>query len=131
METQAPFKVLLNHFAWNLQRMEDMQKNEHTEYYRDAALQRYEFTVHSALKCLQAQADMNQQSCESVEEGFRWAGEMGWFPENTDWKDMANAFRKMKPDQIGGDADAIFEKLKTYHANFKTLLDNLTALDSN
>jgi len=129
MNTQAPFKILLTHFAWNLQRLEDMQNNERNEYYRNASLQRYEFAVHSALKCLQARAELDHRSCETVEEGFQWAGEMGWFPDNADWKEMADAYQKMTPDQIGNDADAIFDKLKIYHTHFRALLDNLTALD--
>ena len=128
METQTPFKVLLTHFEWNLKRMEEMQNNERTEYYRNAALQRYEFTVDSALKCLQAWALRDNRTCETVEEGFQWAGEMGWFPATADWKAMANAYRKMTPDQIGEDADAIFDRLKSYHNHFQALLDNLSAL---
>lgn len=128
MESQAPFKVLLTHFAWNLQRLEDMQNNERTEYYRNAALQRYEFAVQSAFKCLQAHAERENRSCKTVEEGIQWAGESGWFSDNADWKDMADAYRKMNPEQIEGDADTIFENLKVYHAHFKALHDNLNTL---
>lgn len=121
MEELPPLNVLLTHLDWNLKRMAEMETHERTEYFRNAALQRYGFTFDSAVRCIRARARDNQESCNSPEECLRLANERGWLPQDTDWGEMLESYRKMKPDALDQHGDAIFDKLRQYHTVFSTL----------
>ena len=75
-----PLKILLNQLDWNLQWLQQMEKNEPTDYYRDAALQRFEFTFNTAVKCIRAGALIQNTTCESPEECFALAERKEWVP---------------------------------------------------
>lgn len=121
MEELPPLNVLLTHLNWNLQRMAEMETQARTEYFRNAALQRYGFTFDSALRCIKAYAREQHESCESAEECLRLADSRGWLPQGTDWVEMLDSYVKMQPDSLAQHGDSIFEKLKTYHDTFHTL----------
>lgn len=130
-EELPPLKILLNQLDWNLQWLQQMEKNEPTDYFRDAALQRFEFTFNAAVKCIRAGALKNNAACESPEECFALAERMEWFLESTPWKAILQDMEHMKPESGPKSADTIFANLKTYREHFKTLFDRLTALDQN
>ncbi len=124
-----PLKILLNQLDWNLQWLQQMEKNEPTDYYRDAALQRFEFTFNTAVKCIQAGALKQNMTCESPEECFALAERVEWLPEGTAWKSMLQDYENMKPESATKNADAIFANLKEYREQFKTLFDRLSELE--
>ena len=95
-----PLNVLLTHLEWNLKRMEEIQKEKKTDYFRDAALQRYGFTFDSALKCIRAGALLKSQTCETAEECFELAERLGWLGQNADWQALVSAHEKMNPDSL-------------------------------
>ena len=130
-EEQPPLKILLNQLDWNLQWLQQMEKNELTEYYRDAALQRFEFTFTTAVKCIRAGALKQNISCESPEECFALAERVEWLPEGAAWKGMIEDHEKMKPESASKNADAIFANLKKYREQLKTLFDRLSASEPN
>ena len=130
-EEQPPLKILLNQLDWNLQWLQQMEKNELTEYYRDAALQRFEFTFTTAVKCIRAGALKQNMSCESPDECFALAERVEWLPEGAAWKGMIEDHEKMKPESASKNADAIFANLKKYREQLKTLFDRLSALEPN
>ena len=126
-----PLKILLNQLDWNLQWLQQMEKNEPTDYYRDAALQRFEFTFNTAVKCIRAGALKQNMTCESSEECFALAERVEWLPEGTAWKSMLQDYENMKPESASTNAGVIFANLKKYREQLKTLFDRLTALEQN
>lgn len=123
-----PLKVLLTHLEWNLKRMEEVQREEKTDYFRDAALQRYGFTFDSALKCIRAGAHLQNLQCETAEECFGLAERQNWLGPNVDWQDMVTAHAQMNPTSVQDHADAIYEKLTTFQSQLKNLYHSLGQL---
>jgi len=126
-----PLKILLNQLDWNLQWLQQMEKNEPTDYYRDAALQRFEFTFNTAVKCIRAGARKQNVTCESPEECFALAERMEWLPEGTVWKSMLQDHENMKPESASKNANTIFSNLEKYREQLKILFDRLSALEQN
>lgn len=126
-----PLKILLNQLDWNLQWLQQMEKNEPTDYYRDAALQRFEFTFNTAVKCIRAGALQQRITCESPEECFALAERVDWLPEGTAWKSMLQDYENMKPESASEYADAVFAHLEEYRQQLKTLFDRLSELEHN
>ncbi len=124
-------KILLNQLDWNLQWLQQMEKNEPTDYYRDAALQRFEFTFNTAVKCIRAGALQQRITCESPEECFALAERVDWLPEGTAWKSMLQDYENMKPESASEYADAVFAHLEEYRQQLKTLFDRLSELEHN
>lgn len=122
-------KILLKQLDWNLEWLRQMEKNEATDYFRDAALQRFEFTFTAALKCIRAGALISNATCESPEECFQLAERMQWFPEKTPWKSMLQDYDNMKSGTGLKNADTLFARLKNYRETFQTLFDRLSALE--
>jgi hypothetical protein len=130
-ETLPPLNILLNQLDWNLQWLQQMEKNELTDYYRDAALQRFEFTFSTAVKCIRAGALKQNITCESPEECFALAERMEWLPEGTAWKSMLQDYENMKPESVSKNANAIFANLEKYREQLKTLFERLSKLEQN
>jgi hypothetical protein len=130
-ETLPPLNILLNQLDWNLQWLQQMEKNELTDYYRDAALQRFEFTFSTAVKCIRAGALKQNITCESPEECFALAERMEWLPEGTAWKSMLQDYENMKPESVSKNANAIFANLEKYREQLKTLFERLSELEQN
>ncbi len=128
-ETLPPLNILLNQLDWNLQWLQQMEKNELTDYYRDAALQRFEFTFSTAVKCIRAGALKQNITCESPEECFALAERMEWLPEGTAWKSMLQDYENMKPESVSKNANAIFANLEKYREQLKTLFERLSKLE--
>ena len=126
-----PLKILLNQLDWNLQWLQQMEKNEPTDYYRDAALQRFEFTFNTAGKCIRAGARKQNVTCETPEECFALAERMEWLPEGTVWKSMLQDHENMKPESASKNANTIFANLEKYREQLKILFDRLSALEQN
>ena len=129
-EELPPLNILLNQLDWNLQWLQQMEKNEPTDYFRDAALQRFEFTFNTAVKCIQGAARQNQDSCDSPEECFALAERKEWVPGGIPWKNILEDFKSMKIDTTQENADTLFAKLTQYRELFKMLFDRLSALDA-
>lgn len=130
-EELPPLNILLNQLDWNLQWLQQMEKNEPTVYFRDAALQRFEFTFNVAVKCIQAGGLKSSAPCESPEECFVVAERMQWFAKDAPWKAILRNIEHMKTESGQKEADTIFANLKAYREHFKTLFDRLTVLDEN
>lgn len=127
-EELPPLKILLTHLEWNLKRMAEVQREEKTDYFRDAALQRYGFTCDSALRCIRAGALPKNQPCETVAECFELAAGEGWWGRNADWQAMVTAHAKMNSAARQEHVDAIYEKLSAFQTQLKNLYHSLDQL---
>ncbi|MBI4384959.1 MAG: nucleotidyltransferase substrate binding protein [Nitrospinae bacterium] len=127
-------KILLGHLDWNIKRLEEILKQEKSDYFRDAALQRFGFTFDMALKSLAAMAEAKGQPCFTADECFERAANLGWLEKTDDWRDLVNSCEEMKKilkgqtpaERTGALADAIYAKLNNHRAVFQKLYHNLS-----
>ncbi len=120
--------ILLKQLDWNLEWLRQMENNEPTDYFRDAALQRFEFTCIAALKCIRAGALISDSTCESPEECLQLAERMAWFPEGAPWKELLQDYENIKSEAARKNANTLFANLKNYREIFLTLFERLSAL---
>lgn len=125
----VPLSVLLGHLKWHLQRFDEVLKNGETPYFRDAALQRFEFTLGSVAKCIHKALGENTETADSLEADLRQALQAGWLPQETDCGDILNSITLLEPASRKNHADEIFRKLSRYHAQFESLHSNLSRLE--
>ena len=120
-------KVLLNHLDWNLQRLEEVLKEEKTEYFKGAALQRFGHTYEIALKIISSFAQSKSIFCKSEEQYFEIAVQKGWIKNQPKWTEIIADYQKInqKPKH---DIENIYSKLVIYHKAFHYLFAQLKDL---
>ena len=127
-EERPPLNILLNQLEWNLDWLQQMGKNEPTDYFRDALLQRFEFTFTTAIKCIQSAALRSDAPGESPRECFQLAERMEWFPAGDLWQDMVRDYENMKQGNYQESAAVVFPQFEQYREGLKFLYDQLSAL---
>jgi nucleotidyltransferase-like protein len=118
-------KILQTHFRWTVDRFEEILKNETSDYYRDAALQRFTLTCDMALKFIRSLAAEKGTPCESFRQCFQWAVENRWIAEDAPWKEMEMSFNRASRKLKGEPADREYEKLTDYCLLMKHLCTHL------
>ena len=121
-------KILLTHFRWTVDRFEEILKNEKSDYYRDAALQRFTFTCDIALKFIRSLAAEQGTPCESFQQCLQWAAENQWLAEDAPWEEMETSFNHASRKLKGEAADLEYEKLAAYCLLMKHLCYKLTGV---
>ena len=117
-------KVLLTHFDWNLQRLAEVLKQEQSDYFKGAALQRFGHTYDIALKIIRSFAALKNSPCQTDEQCFEMATQNGWLEKQPDWNEIAIDYQRInqKPQQ---DTDYVYSKLIAYHKAFNYLFTQL------
>ena len=117
-------QVLLTHFNWNLQRLEEVLKQEQTDYFKGAALQRFGHTYDITIKVLRSFAKCQSLPCQTDEQCFETAITSGWMERVLDIKELIKDYQRInqKPKQ---NAENIHKKLETYHKAFSYLFKQL------
>lgn len=121
-ETPSPQNIR-SHFGWTIERLSDILKNEKTDYYRDASLQRFGFTYDLSLKCLRAFMEAEDSSCDSDKECFEWAESQQLLNQDTDWNEIVDSYESIKKKSDTELADSVYQKLDNYHRFFQDLHD--------
>lgn len=126
-KTPTELQVLLTHFEWNLQRLDEVLKQEQSDYFKGAALQRYGHTYDIVLKTLRAFAKWQNLPCQTEEQCFETAVSSGWIGTQSDWKEMVTDYQRInqKPPQ---DAEIVYGKLATFHSTFSQLFAELKVI---
>jgi len=127
-KTPSPeLEVLLNHFNWNLQRLDEVLKKEKSDYFKGAALQRFGHTYNIALKIIQSYAQSKSIPCKIDERCFETAVQNGWMKNQPEWKEIIADFQRInqKPQQ---DIESVYSKLATYHNSLHHLFAQLKEL---
>ncbi|QPJ63265.1 MAG: hypothetical protein G3M70_15840 [Candidatus Nitronauta litoralis] len=119
LQEDVPLPVLLGHLKWNLQRFREMLDQEATPYFRDAALQRFEFTMSSVLKCIAAASGQKENA--GPENLLDHALKENWLPEGTDTGDILNSIESLKPESRAETSDTVYKKLAGYYESFEKL----------
>jgi hypothetical protein len=125
-KTPSELQVLLTHFDWNLQRLDEVLKQEQSDYFKGAALQRFGHTYDMVLKTLRAFAQWQNLPCQTDEQCFEAAVSSGWMEKQSDWKEMVADYQSInqKPPQ---DAETVYGKLATFHLALSQLFAKLKA----
>lgn len=123
----SELKVLLTHFSWNLQRLEEILKQEKSDYFKSAALQRFGHTYNIALKIIRSYSQLKSIPCEMDDRCFETAVQKGWMKKQPEWKEIAADFQRInqKPQQ---NTESIYSKLATYHNALNYLFAQLKEL---
>lgn len=130
-EDSPPLNITLKQLEWNLDWLQQMEQNEPTEYYRDAALQRLEFTFQTALKCIRQAAALPETAPpRPPEEYFEIARRQSWIPESMPWRELLEDYRKIKSGAAPDHPPAVFTQIKQYREGFRFLYDRLNSLAS-
>ena len=115
----------MTHFQWTVDRFEEILKNEKSDYYRDAALQRFTFTCDIALKLIRSLAAEQEKPCESFHQCFQWVVENQWVAEDAPWEEMEKSFHRASEKLKGEAADLEYEKLPSYCLLMKNIYKHL------
>jgi hypothetical protein len=126
--SEPSLKILLTHFIWTIDRFEEILKNEKTDYYRDAALQRLSFTCDMALKCIRSLAVEQGAPCDTFQECIEWSVEKNWLEKGSPWKDLIESYSRASQKLIGESADLEYEKLDSYCLLLKNIYNKLESL---
>jgi hypothetical protein len=127
-------KVLLTHLDWNLQRLDEALKQESTDYFKGAALQRFGHTYTMAIKSIRGfeniQEDAGKANYEETndEHCIELANQNGWTEDSPQWLEMIADYKRInqKPDKQ--ETEAVYQKLPRYQQVFKNLYSNLQSL---
>lgn len=117
--------VLLTHLDWNLQRLDEVLKEDSTDYFKGAALQRFGHTYTMALKSIRG---LGNAETITDEECIGLAGKNGWIEDLPQWQEMQTDFKSITQSSTGPEAEAIYKKLPGYQQAFKNLYANLEKL---
>ena len=120
-------QVLLTHFDWNLQRLNEVIKQEQNDYFRGAALQRFGHTYDITIKVLRSFAKCQSLPCQTDEQCFRTALENGWLEKQPPWAEMIEDYKRInqKPQT---DTENVYLKLTAYHKAFSYLFTRLKTI---
>jgi hypothetical protein len=119
---------LLTNFAWTIDRITEILQNDKTDYFRDAALQRFTFACDMALKCIISLADDRKATCQSFRECLEWAEENNLLGKDTSWKELAESYDRAALKLKGESADQEFAKLEAHCLLLKAIFKHLQTL---
>ena len=126
--SEPSLKILLTHFEWTIDRFEEILKNEKSDYYRDAALQRFSFACDMALKCIGSLAVEQGATCKTFPECLEWFVEKNWLGKDTAWKELTESYSRATQKLKDESADLEYEKLQSHCLLLKTIYSQLKNL---
>jgi len=124
MSSPSKSQILLTHLDWNIQHFEQILNNEKTDYYRDAAIQRFCLVFDAAKKSLSSLAEEKGRTIQSAEDCFQIAKEEKWTNETydsviSDYHLVKDGF---KPDL----AETVYPRLSNHYSFFQKLYDTVS-----
>ncbi len=119
--TNEILRLRLATFLAALARLEAALAQPKTEWTRDAAIQRFEFTFELAWKAAALVAREEGLEAYSPREALRTALRLGWIEDDQLWLDMLDARNRTSHTYNEATAEAIFERLPRYAAALREL----------
>jgi hypothetical protein len=127
-QQEPTLEILLAHYEWTIDRFDEILKNEKTDYYRDAALQRFSFACDMALKCIASLALEQGATCKTFTESLEWFAQKKIPEKDIPWKELAESYSRATQKLKGEAADLEFENLKSHCLLLKTIYSQLKSL---
>jgi len=122
MTAAEPF---LRAFGAALARLDDALRQPKSEWTRDAAIQRFEFTFELAWKVVARLALDEGLSCASPRQAMRAALTLGWIEDDATWLDMRDDRNRTTHTYNQQIADEIYARLAQYAQALQALLTTL------
>ena len=119
---------VLEAFSLALGRLGAALAQPKTEWTRDAAIQRFEFTFELAWKSVARIAQREGLPCPSPRQAFRTAKRLEWIEDDGAWLDMLDDRNRMSHTYDGATAETIFARLPEYVKILAALLARLNTL---
>ncbi len=126
-KSNPSLNILLTHLEWNIKHLEEIQKQDKSDYYRNAALQRFGFTVDSALKCIRAGAKDQKAKCVTTQDCHQFANNMGWLENTKSWESLFQDYEKINGNTLNNIRDSIYQNLEKYTLHIKALHQRLSS----
>jgi hypothetical protein len=122
-------KVLLTHLDWNLQRLDEALKQNSTDYFKSAALQRFGHTYTMAIKSIRCFENLKEEASNTNDERcFELANQSGWTEGPPQWQEIIADFKSINQNPDKQETEAVYQKLPRYQKAFKNLYSNLQSL---
>ena len=118
----------LRSFQSAVDRLDAALAQPKTEWTRDSAIQRFEFTFELAWKAVAAAAQAQGVDARSPREAFRRAFALGWISEEDVWLRMLDDRNRTTHTYNEAIAEEIFERLPAYAIVLRTLGETLAAV---
>jgi len=126
--TDATLKLRLATLLTALGRLDAALAAQKSEWTRDSAIQRFEFTFELAWKAVALLAREEGVDAYSPREALRTAHRLGWVEDDNLWLDMLDARNRTSHTYDEATAEAIFDRLPGYAAALRALHARLAAM---
>ncbi|QPJ65848.1 MAG: hypothetical protein G3M78_10775 [Candidatus Nitrohelix vancouverensis] len=123
MTKPSPSQLLISHLEWSIRHLEDSLKRETSDYFQNAALQRFRFTFELTLKTLKAHATEQGATLDN-KDCVNYALERGWINTLEDWEHIDACYNDLvkTPPQ---NAKEIFLELGAFAKSFESLYQQM------
>ena len=119
----------LRSFGAALDRLDDALAQPKTEWTRDSAIQRFEFTFELAWKAVATVAEAQGVDARSPREAFKRAFALGWIDEEDVWLRMLDDRNRTTHTYNEAVAEEIFKRLPVYAGALRALSKALSSVD--
>ena len=119
----------LRSFGAALDRLDDALAQPKTEWTRDSAIQRFEFTFELAWKAVANLAEAQGVDARSPREAFMRAFALGWIDEEDVWLRMLDDRNRTTHTYNEAVAEEIFKRLPVYARALGALSKALASVD--
>jgi hypothetical protein len=124
MSSPPKSQILLGHMDWNIQHFEQILSNEKTDYYRDAAIQRFCLVFDATQKTLRAFAEEKGKTVQTSEECFQFAHIEQWTDDNS--QSILDDYELVKAGFEADLAETIYPRLPAHHVSLQKLHSTLS-----
>ena len=123
MSLPSKSQIVLNHLDWNIQHVEQILNNEKTDYYRDAAIQRFCQVFEASQKSLNALAQEKGNTIKLSDDYLKITKKEKWAKETCD--SVIRDYQLVRDGFKSDLAETIYPRLSNYHAFFQKLYKKL------
>lgn len=126
--TDEEMKSVLQTYEKALESFKKALKQPKTEWVRDSAIQRFEYTFDLSWKSIKRFAQKEGIECHSPLQSFRTALKLAWIEDDGIWLDMRDDRNRTSHTYNESTAEAIYSHLQEYETKFTNLLNCLKQL---
>lgn len=126
MTSSDKLKEYLSQFEKALASFNTVLQEKETEFIRDSAIKRFEFTYEIAWKVIKRISHYRGVEVNSPRQAFRQAFKEGWIKDDILWSDMIDARNLTVHVYKEEVAENIYEQLPKFYIILEGLFQNLT-----